>query len=94
MSYSHTVKAKTKEECMEALREKLDETIRSQPCHEKDKASALNAAQAYLDLLKPVPEGHHIEISIHGSLGWNGTEPELITGAGVGVSARIDKTPE
>ena len=94
MSYSFSVKAKTKEECMTALAEKFVDVIKTQPAHESDKAAALNAADAFMSLLKPVPDDHHIEISLHGSLGWEGSAPNLYIGAGVGVSCRVEKDAE
>lgn len=89
MSYSISAKAKTKEEVLTALTEKLDDVIKTQPAHSDDKNAALNAAQAFMALLTTVPEGSMVECSLHGSLGWQGNAPNIYIGAGVGVSCRI-----
>lgn len=89
MSYSFTVKAMSKDDVKRELEVKFDEVIATQPVHAADKAQALAAAGAFIDLLKDVPEGHHVQVSLHGSLGWDGVDQKVFNGAGVGVSASI-----
>lgn len=91
MSYSFSVKAASKDEAKAQIAAKFDEVIASQPTHAADKSAALATAGSFIDLLKDVPEGHEISVSMHGSLGWNHDAPEQFTGAGVGVSASLHK---
>lgn len=91
MSYSFSVSSHTKDGAKKGLAAKLDEVIVSQPAHAKDKDAALAAAGSFIDLLGDIPEEHELSVSLHGSVGWNHDAPDVLTGAGVGVSAAFKK---
>lgn len=91
MSYSFGVRAATKPAAKAELASKFDELVtKGQPAHEFDKAQALAAGNAFIDLL-PDDESKDVSFSIHGSLSgrWEGAKLVEITGASVGVSASL-----
>lgn len=89
MSYSFSVMGATKDEAKTLIEAEFDKIIASQPVHAADKAAALAAAGAFIDLLTDPPEGKVVRVSMHGSLGWNEPDPKSFTGSGVGVSAQL-----
>lgn len=77
MSYSIGVVAATIAQARQALVEKFDATVVApQPVHAKDRDQALNAADMFLALLGPQPEGHEVTITMNGSLSWDGAPEE------------------
>ncbi|KRQ11924.1 hypothetical protein AOQ73_05815 [Bradyrhizobium pachyrhizi] len=71
MSYSFTVKAATKNEAKAAVAVEFDKVVATQPIHARDKAAALTNANAVIDLLADdAPDGHVINVSCNGYVGW------------------------
>ncbi len=85
MSYSFSARGATKEAVLKSVEEKLDGVVASQPVHAADRNSAFEAVKAYIDLVT-LPAGKDYSVAVHGSVGWNADAPEVLTGAGVGVS--------
>lgn len=92
MSYSFSVVGANKADVMKKIEDQLDAISRSQPAHIQDCGVAKATALAYLNLLKPVSDGHELHVSMHGSVGWNHDAPDALISAGVGVSASIRKS--
>jgi hypothetical protein len=90
MSYSFQIRASTKTAAKAAVAIKFDEVIGYQKCHERDKAQALAAANAFIDLLPDVEE-KHVGVNMAGSLcgKWDGTDVVHIESANVGVTAYL-----
>lgn len=91
MSYSFSVRGPTKAEVIEKAKAKLDEVVASQPAHVADRAQALAAVEAFLEIV-PAAEGKEFSVSVNGSVGWTGeigSAEHVITGAGVGVSVSL-----
>ena len=92
MSYSFSVRGANRAEVLEKIGLELDKVKDAQPMHVHDRDQALAAAKAFIELLPDSLAGHEIQVSMHGSVGWrqgHAEEPNLITGAGVGVSAHM-----
>ena len=87
MSYSIAIKASTKDEAKQKIAEQFDKVVENQLSHADDKSAALAAVNAFIDILTDVPPGHHISVSMNGSLSWN--EPQKYTSASVGVNASV-----
>ena len=94
MSYSFNVTAKDKDAAKDAVAEKLNEILGTQPEHARDKDAAFNAVSAYLGLLDVT--GDPISVSVSGSIGWSGVKDDKsdrkYTGAGLNVSVRTYKS--
>lgn len=87
MSYSIGVVAISVQAAREALAAKFDEVVvKPQPVHAKDREQALAAADAFLALLGPQPEGFDVTVNMNGSLTWHGTEQSDFTWANFGIS--------
>jgi hypothetical protein len=90
MSYSFSVTALTKDEAKQKVAEQFAYVVNNQPCHAVDKDAALTVANAFIDLLSDVTDGHEINVSMNGcSLRWNHNAPDKYVAAGVNVSAGI-----
>lgn len=94
MSYSFDFTAATKDEAKRRVTEQMDEVVRVQRCHAKDKAAAIAAAHAFVDVLTDDPT-HDIRVSMHGSVSYQWSEADpygasdstAFNQASVGVSA-------
>jgi hypothetical protein len=88
MSYSFTVRAANKAEAKEKVAAEMAKVVENQPVHAGDQEQAKAVAAAFIDLL-PDDADKDVSISVHGSLGWNGSYPSeyVITGASIGASA-------
>lgn len=90
MSYSFGVRAASKAAAKLAVREKFDQMALQQACHERDKAQALAAADAFIDLVVE-DDSKDIVVSMNGSLmgQWSGSDVVRIENAAVSVSAGL-----
>lgn len=90
MSYSFTVRAANKAAVKLAVAAKFEEAAKAQTCHERDKAQALAAADAFVDLLE-VDDNKDVQVVMSGSLTghWTATDVTSIQGASVSVSAYL-----
>lgn len=86
MSYSFYVRAATKAEAKEKVKEKLDEVVASQPVHEADRAQAQAAAEAFIDLLRE-DETQDVSVNVNGSSVWS--VDEGLNKAGFGITANF-----
>lgn len=87
MSYSFSVRGTTKNEAMTKVIAQLDAVVAGQPIHAADRFQAQAAVEAFLGVLPSNPDGQEFQVSVHGSVGW--IERNIITSAGVGVSANL-----
>lgn len=87
MSYSASVKAKTKAEAKGAVVEKFNEIVAGQPVHQADRDAAQSAVKAFIDTLTEPGDEQQISVSFSGSLSWR--EEGVFTGAGMNVSASL-----
>lgn len=90
MSYSLNFKAANKAEAKAKVATELDKAAQAQSCHERDKAQAQAAADAFIDLLVE-DESKDVVVSMSGSLtgSWTGSDVTRITGASVSVNAGL-----
>lgn len=93
MSYSFTVSVASKSDVKAAVAAEMDKVIAMQAIHQRDRDAAINAADAYAQLVT-VPEGKTLKVSVSGSVGWSGgaqgSEAEIdLNGAGVSISASV-----
>ena len=93
MSYTFDFTVPTKAEAKERVATELDEVIKVQRAHAKDRAAALATAHTFIDLLAD-DDTKDIRVTVHGSVSWNhnpddpyGENSPPLTAAGVGVSA-------
>jgi hypothetical protein len=93
MSFSFDFTAPTKDEAKARATAELDEVVRVQPAHAQDRAAALAAAHAFIDLLAD-DDSKDVRVNVHGSVGWNhnpddpyGANNPPLTHASVGASA-------
>lgn len=94
MSYSFTVRAASKALAKQAVAAKLAEVAHQQACHERDKAQAQAAADAFVDLLSDQP-GKDVVVNMSGYLSgvWQGSDVESISSANLQVSASLAGRP-
>ncbi len=92
MSYSFGVRAASKAEAKLKIAAELDKVVASQSIHSRDRDPALAAASAFVDVLKDSDE-LDVNVSVHGSVSWNGLDTGEIVGAGVGVTASLVTRP-
>lgn len=76
MSYSFHVRGATKEEVAEALVSKLDETVREQPVHAKDREAIEANARAVINLMPEPQKGMDLVVTCNGYVTWDGELPE------------------
>ena len=90
MSYSFGVIKPTKEEAIEAVAVELDKVVATQPIHALDRDQALAAAGAFVRMLPDDP-AKDVNVSVSGSVSWQGVYPDshTISGANVSVSASL-----
>jgi hypothetical protein len=91
MSYSFTVCGPTKADVLAKIDAELTKVEASQPMHSNDRQQAYAAAEAFLEIVPP-SDGREYQVSIHGSIGWTQHgegDPNIINGAGVGVSVSL-----
>ena len=87
MSYSFQFKADTKAEAGFKIALELDNVVLAQPTHAADRDAAVDAARAFVAILKEPAEGECIGVSMTGSLSWR--DADTFTGASVNISAYI-----
>ena len=95
MSYSFGVRAANKAAAKQAVREKFDQVALQQTCHERDKAQAIAAADAFIDLVVD-DDSKDVVVSMSGSLmgQWSDSDVVRIENAAVSVSAGLAKREE
>lgn len=73
MSYSIGFTVTTKAEAKAHVITEMDEVVRLQPCHTRDKAAAVAAAHAFIDILADDPT-KDVQVSMHGSVSYQWSE--------------------
>lgn len=68
MSYSFSIKAKTKSELIKAAEAELVKVVREQPIHEHDVPVAVKALKDVIGLVDEPVEGKALSVNISGSL--------------------------
>lgn len=94
MSYSFDITAPTAGEAKAKVVEQMNEVVRTQPAHAKDKEAAITAAHAFIDMLANDTR-LDIRVTVHGSVGYeyDATDPNCerpnipYSQASVGVGA-------
>lgn len=92
MSYSFDFTAHDAESAKARAITEMDEVVRVQPAHKKDRGAAINAMHAFIDMLV---EDHtqDIRVAVHGSVGYryDVNDPNCLrteyNQASIGVSA-------
>jgi hypothetical protein len=92
MSYSFDFTARDAETAKARVITEMDEVVRAQACHKKDRDAAIKTAHAFIDMLV---EDHRfdIRVTVNGSLGYqyDATDPNCertaYTQASIGASA-------
>lgn len=95
MSYSFNVRARTKDEAKQTVEAEFDQVVQYQTEHARDKAAALAAAGAMIDLLASADD-KDINVSVSGWLSWqnDGSETNPITGCSLSVVANLADMPD
>lgn len=90
MSYSFQIRAATKAAAKLAVAAKFEEVATQQKCHERDKAQALAAADAFVDLVSD-DETKDVVVTMNGYLSgrWEGSDVVFIGDANVNVTAGL-----
>lgn len=90
MSYSFSVRGKTKAEVKERADIEFKRVLANQPTHKVDMEAAQNAANAFVDMLDHAESANmDIVCAVNGSVSWRGLLPDeapRYTNAGVSVS--------
>ena len=93
MSYSFSIRADSKTTAKAKVAEELDKVLAQQPVHAADRAQALAAAEAFIDILvdneTTEADSQDIVVSVNGSVGWQHPDQSRLTSAAVGVSAYL-----
>jgi hypothetical protein len=69
VSYAFSVKAPNKVEAKQLVADRMDDVVKSQPIHARDKAAAVAAAGAMIDLLADDAD-MHVSVSVNGYVSW------------------------
>ena len=93
MSYSFIVRAKDKVEARAMVAAEFEKVVQSQPIHAADRAQALAAVGAFLDLLVD-DDSMNVQVNVHGSVSWLFEQPATLISAGVGISVALITRPE
>lgn len=94
MSYSFYFAAATKDDAKRGVAEKMASVVEQQPNHKVDQEAAVNAANAFIDVLADPAEGEEVSVSMSGSVGWRtANDAPIYTGASVQVGASIRAKP-
>ncbi|MBK3333540.1 hypothetical protein [Burkholderia pseudomallei] len=93
MSYSFQFVIQTKAEAEAKLAEEFDKVVASQPTHAQDRAPAIAAALAFINLLADEPD-KDIQVGVNGWLSWpyqpaEPADPGAIPLQGAAVSATV-----
>lgn len=92
MSYSIFARAATKPELKESLAAKMADVVLMQSPHAADQQQALDAANAFIDILKVEPkENQEYIVNMNGSLSWTDATDAVgsVHGANVSISTYI-----
>lgn len=91
MSYSFTVKAKTKAEAKEKVIQEFQAVAKGQPVHLVDFDAVVASASAFVDMVAdPEAENEEIQVSVNGSLTWK--SEGVFTAAEVTIRAYMRST--
>lgn len=96
MSYQFQLRASTKIEAREKVKQQLDQVARNQICHERDKAIHRAALAAQLELLDEPTINQDINVVMSGSLTgqWVGSDVIQCYGANLSIGvALVNKLP-
>jgi hypothetical protein len=88
MSYSFSARGATKQEAKDAAAAEFDKVVASQPIHAVDRAPALAAVGAFVDMLADSPKA--IYVSVSGSLGWQGEDQKIIRASVSAHAGHVD----
>lgn len=98
MSYSFIVTADTKADAKQRVADQFDNVVSAQAAHKADRDPAVACAQAFIDTLAEPQEGHEIQVSMHGSVGWHHEHgeytPKELLHASVGLNAQLRAKPK
>lgn len=94
MSYSFDFTAKNAEDAKARVVTEMENVVRTQPAHAKDKDAAVTTAHAFIDMLGE-DDTHYIRVNVHGAVGYQWTEANpygadpdtYFSQASIGVSA-------
>ncbi len=88
MSYSFNVRGPSKAAVLPLIGAEFDKIEANQPVHAHDRAQAIDAAVAVLNLVQEPGDGLELSVSVNGYLQWSDADPAAgdFTGASVGVS--------
>jgi hypothetical protein len=88
MSYSFSVKAKSKAAAKDAVAAKFDEVTAAQPVHVRDRTAVLSNADAVIDLLAD-DDTKDVTVSCNGYVSWpsGNAEDAQFNSASIGCAA-------
>lgn len=86
MSYSFSVKGRTRNEALAAALVKMGEVVVGQPIHDNDAMVALRNAGAAMALMAEPPTGKDVSLTMSGSVSWQGADGGSLTGVNASVS--------
>lgn len=93
MSYSFTVRADSKAKAKALVAEELDKVVAQQPVHAADRAQALAAVEAYIDIVADnettEADSKDLVVSVNGSVGWQHPDQSRLTSSAVGIAAYL-----
>lgn len=90
MSYSFGVKGPNKTAARAAAEKRLDEEIKEQPAHTRDRAQALANVDAHLALVSDPLSTEEVHIGMHGAIVFNGNDGRVVhagSGCTIGIVA-------
>ena len=87
MSYSFSVRGKSKAEALAAVTARFDEVVQQQPVHTHDRPTAQEQVEKVLALVNEPAANEEISVSVNGYVSWRGEGQ--FTGVSVNVSATV-----
>lgn len=92
MSYSFGITAASKADAITKVGAEFDQVVANQPPHAADKKAVVEAASAFVGLLREPGDSEQLSVNVYGSLGWEGdySAPTAFRSGNVSVSASIE----
>lgn len=90
MSYSFTIRTKTKAQALEQLPAQFDKVVAQQPTHEVDRAQAQAAAAAFVGITSDPATDQHVQLAVNGSTSWSTVDGQRKIGyVSVGITCSL-----
>jgi hypothetical protein len=93
MSYSFNFSERSRADASARVAQEMDRVVAQQPIHGRDRAPAIAAARALIELCPEPKEGEFVNVNMNGSISSRGAG-DAAEVMGAGLSAQVNVGPE